>query len=121
MKKIYTFKNYLILFLISSEIFLLSFNFEDNERLLLNPEYKIKRTSSGTVIAYSSHNGRHVSLEFDKIPADVILAALQKRSVRDLIPKLSKKYSFDEDECRREIKHSINVLTEWNILLPENS
>lgn len=85
-------------------------------RLKLNPLYKVKRMSTGVVVAYSTQtSAKH---EFKDIQADIILAAMRKQTVKEIIPRLSDKYFFSDEECRREVKHAINVLTEWEILLP---
>ena len=90
--------------------------------LRVNPEYKIKRLSTGTVIATKNlANGEVVEHKFDELYADVLLAAYRRQSVRQILPVITKKYYFDKDECRREIKHVINVLTDWDILLNEGN
>ncbi len=90
----------------------------DKDALVLNPAYKIKRMSTGIVIAYSDQtNGESVRHEFENLYADVLLAAVRKQSVSQLIPILARKYYYPVDECRREIKHAVHVLEEWEILL----
>ena len=90
----------------------------DKDALLINPEFKIKRMSTGLVIAYSDEKkGESVRHEFEHIYADVLLGAIRKQSVNQLIPILARKYYYPIDECRREIKHAVHVLEEWEILL----
>jgi len=33
---------------------------------------------------------------------------------------IGKKYYLSQDDCRREIKHAINILVEWDIVLRED-
>jgi hypothetical protein len=90
----------------------------DNDALVLNPAFKIKRMSTGIVVAFSKeNNGEPVRHEFESIYADVLLGAVRKQSVSQLIPVLARKYYYHVDECRREIKHAVRVLEEWEILL----
>ncbi|MFO7656239.1 MAG: hypothetical protein R6W78_04165 [Bacteroidales bacterium] len=93
----------------------------DRNKLQLNPEYKLKRLSTGKVIIYSSKTeGKVVRHEFEDIYAEVLLGALRRQTVDQLVPVIAKKYYYAEDECRREVKHAINVLEEWQILVPRN-
>lgn len=93
----------------------------DKDALVINPAYKIKRMSTGLVIAYSDQkDGESVRHEFQNIYADVLLGALRKQSVNQLIPILARKYYYPVDECRREIKHAVHVLEEWEILLSDD-
>jgi hypothetical protein len=90
----------------------------DNDALILNPAFKIKRMSTGVVIAYSKQtNGESVRHEFENLYADVLLGAVRKQSISQLIPILARKYYYAIDECRREIKHAVHVLEEWDILV----
>ena len=91
---------------------------DETDVLKINPEYKIKRFANGKVIAYASlDNGDEVVHDFTDFNADILLAALRKQKLSNVMLNLSKKYGLSEDECRRRIKHSINVLEEWEIIL----
>jgi len=93
----------------------------DKDALVLNPAFKIRRMSTGVVIAYSKQtNGEAVRHEFENIYADVLLGAIRKQSVSQLIPILARKYFYPIDECRREIKHAVHVLEEWEILVSDD-
>jgi len=93
----------------------------DKDALILNPAYKIKRMSTGIVIAYSDQkDGESVRHEFENIYADVLLGAMRKQSINQLIPILARKYYYQIDECRREVKHAVHVLEEWEILLSDD-
>jgi hypothetical protein len=93
----------------------------DKDALVINPAFKIKRMSTGIVIASSKENdGESVKHEFRNIYADVLLGAVRKQSVSQLIPILARKYYYPVDECRREIKHAVRVLEEWEILLSDD-
>ncbi len=92
----------------------------DRDALLINPAFKIKRMSTGIVIAYSKQSeGEAIRHEFDNLYADVLLGAVRKQSIRQLIPILARKYYYGLDECRREIKHAVHVLEEWEILVSD--
>ena len=95
--------------------------YDDTRVLKINPVYKIKRLSTGVVIASTKlSNGEVIKHEFRDLYAEILLAAYRKQSIKQVISVMLKKYFYNEDECRREIKHAINVLTEWNILLNVN-
>jgi len=95
--------------------------FDDSDILKVNPEFKIKRFSDGTVIAITSlENGGKIVHDFTDFNADVLLAALRKQRVENVILNLSRKYRLSEDECRRKVKHSVNVLEEWDIIIAGN-
>jgi hypothetical protein len=91
---------------------------DESDILKINPEYKIKRFPNGKVMVYSSlDNGEKVVLDFTDFNADILLAALRKQRLGSVMLNLSRKYGLSEDECRRKVKHSINVLEEWEIIL----
>ena len=46
----------------------------------------------------------------------LLMAAYRKQNTEYIITSFSKKYYLSHDECRREIKHALNVLAEWNIV-----
>ena len=92
--------------------------FDESDILKINPDYKIKRYSDGNVVVYSSlEDGEKIVHNFTDFNADILLAALRKQKVDNVIFVLSRKYSLSEDECRRKVKHSINVLAEWDIII----
>jgi hypothetical protein len=91
---------------------------DERDILKINPEYKIKRYANGEVIAYAYLNdGEEIIHNFTDFNADILLAALRKQRLSNVMINLSRKYRLSEDECRRKIKHSINVLEEWEIIL----
>jgi hypothetical protein len=84
----------------------------------LNPACQIKRMSNGEVIVFTkSKEGEDVKHHFTDFYADLLMAAYRKQRVEFIVESFSKKYYLSEDDCRREIKHAVNVLSEWNILL----
>ena len=83
----------------------------------LNPECKIKRMSNGAVIVLAKNEeGTEVKHEFNDFYADLLMAAYRKQRMAYILESFSKKYYLSEDDCRREIKHALNVLSEWNIV-----
>jgi hypothetical protein len=86
--------------------------------IILNPEYQIKRMSNGEVIVYSKkQSADNVKHTFTDLYADLLLAIYRKQSVAYIESQIAKKYYLSDDDCRREIKHAVNVLAEWNIVL----
>jgi len=84
----------------------------------INPECKIKRLSNGSVIVLAKNlDGVEVKHEFTDLYADLLMAYYRKQRSDYIMDSISKKYYLSEDECRREIKHALNVLAEWNIIL----
>lgn len=90
-------------------------------KIRLNPEIKVKRISNGSVIV-TSRNPDETSLkhEFKDFYADLILGVYRKQSLELIFETLRKKYYLSEDECRRELKHALNTLSEWKIILRED-
>jgi len=87
----------------------------------LNPDCKIKRMSNGTVVVSARNKaGIEVNHNFTDFYADLLMAAYRKQSTGFILDSFSKKYYLSEDDCRREIKHALNVLAEWNIVLRDN-
>ena len=87
----------------------------------LNPDCKIKRMSNGTVIVSTMNKeGIEVKHSFTDFYADLLMAAYRKQNTRFILDSFSRKYYLSEDDCRREIKHALNVLAEWNIVLRDN-
>jgi hypothetical protein len=100
----------------------------DNQKSLyeggikLNPDCQIRRMSNGTVIVImKDQEGTEVKHQFNDIYADLLLAAHRKLRLPMIVNNLSKKYYMSEDDCRREIKHALNVLSEWNIIMREEN
>jgi hypothetical protein len=117
LQKVFFFAFVLLFSIQSFSVSALGF-FDDSDILKINPEFKIKRYSNGTVIAYAfREDGEKMELNFTDFNADVLLAALRKQKVENVILNLSRKYRLSEDECRRNLKHSINVLGEWDIII----
>jgi len=87
----------------------------------LNPDCKIKRLSNGSVIVLAKNEeGVEVKHEFTDFYADLLLAAYRKQTTGFILDSFSRKYYLSEDDCRREIKHALNILAEWNIVLRDN-
>jgi hypothetical protein len=87
----------------------------------LNPDCKIKRMSNGTVVVSAMNKeGNEVKHNFTDFYADLLMAAYRKQNTIFILDSFSRKYYLSEDDCRREIKHALNVLAEWNIVLRDN-
>lgn len=83
----------------------------------LNPDCKVKRLSNGSVIISAKNNeGVEEKHQFTDFYADLLMAAYRKQKTEYILDSFSKKYYLSHDECRREIKHAVNVLAEWNIV-----
>jgi len=111
---------FLLIMLFLNVPFNLSFalGFPQGTFVQINPELKVNRTSKGSVIVSSRNaNGTAVRHEFTDFYADLVLAAYRKQRLDYIENNLRKKYYLSEDDCRREIKHALNVLMEWNIIL----
>jgi len=92
------------------------------ETIRINPEFKINRVSNGAVIVTTKDPKEvQVKHEFKDFYADLLFAASRKQRMDYITDTLKKKYYLSEDDCRREIKHALNVLAEWNIVLRDNS
>jgi hypothetical protein len=84
----------------------------------LNPECKIKRMSTGEVIVMTKNQeGLEVKHQFSDFYADLLMAAYRKQRMEYILESFSRKYYLSEEECRREIKHALNILSEWNIVV----
>ncbi len=90
-------------------------------RIVLNPSYKVKRLSNGTVIVSATEkDGTIVKHEFRELYADLVMAAYRKQRLTLIVNNLSKKYYLSEVDCRREVKHALNQLTEWQIVVRDD-
>jgi hypothetical protein len=113
-------KTLLLLLVISMVSFSLSASSFDNTIVKLNPDYKLKRTNKGTVVMTALRNGETIQHEFTELYADLLLGAYRKQRLGYIMENLSKKYYYSDEECRREIKHALNILSEWDIVLRED-
>jgi hypothetical protein len=87
----------------------------------LNPDCKVKRMSNGTVIISARNpEGIEEKHELNDFYADLVMAAYRKQKTEYILTSFSKKYYLSRDECRRELKHALNVLSEWNIVQLDN-
>jgi hypothetical protein len=92
------------------------------ETIRINPDFKLNRVSNGVVIVTAKNqNENQVKHEFRDFYADLLFAAMRKQRIDYITETLKKKYYLSEDECRREIKHALNVLAEWNIVLRDDA
>jgi hypothetical protein len=92
-----------------------------DEGIKLNPDYQLKRMSNGEVVVTSRNpNENAVKHTFTDLYADLLLGLYRRQDVNFIIGSLAKKYYLSDDECRREIKHAVNVLSEWNIILRQD-
>lgn len=83
----------------------------------LNPDCKFKRLSNGSVIISAKNTeGVEEKHQFTDFYADLLMAAYRKQKTEYILTSFSKKYYLSRDECRREIKHALNVLAQWNIV-----
>jgi hypothetical protein len=97
-----------------------SLSFYD-EGIKLNPDYQLKRMSNGEVVVTSRNpNENTVKHTFTDLYADLLLGLYRRQDVNFIIDSLAKKYYLSDDECRREVKHAVNVLSEWNIILRQD-
>jgi hypothetical protein len=87
------------------------------EKIRINPEYKITRASDGSVVVTSKNSQSEFKQQFTDFYADLLLAAYRKQSMNYMLESLRHKYYMSEEECRREIKHAVNTLSEWKIIL----
>lgn len=87
----------------------------------LNPDCKLKRMSSGEVIVFAKNTeGEEIRHEFTDFYADLLMAAYRKQRMEFILDTFSRKYYLSEDDCRRELKHALNVLADWNIVLRDD-
>lgn len=92
------------------------------EKIRINPEFKVNRNSNGSVVVTSVSPGKKATRhEFTDLYADILLAANRKMDIELMNNLLQKKYYLSEDDCRREVKHAINVLAEWRIIIREDN
>ena len=86
--------------------------------IAINPAYQIKRMSNGDVYVFMKDTGSiEEKHKFTGLYADLILAAYRRHRTDYIIATFSKRYYLSENDCRREVKHAINVLADWNIII----
>jgi len=77
--------------------------------------------SNGEVIVFfKNQNNDQFTQKFNDLYADLILGLYRKQNIDFIMNSLAKKYYMSDDECRREIKHAVNVLAEWKIVLRDD-
>jgi hypothetical protein len=113
-------KTLLLLLVISMVSFSLSASSFDNTVVKLNPDFKLKRMNNGTVVMSALRNGETISHEFSELYADLLLGAYRRQRLGFILENLTKKYYYSDEECRREIKHALNVLSDWDIVLRDD-
>lgn len=90
---------------------------DEGEKITINPEFKFKRLSNGTVEMYRIKDKNQKKYRFTDFNADLLLSAYRRMNSDQIISVLSKKYNLSKDECRRQMKHSLNILEDWGIVL----
>lgn len=117
------FARYALPYLAGWLVFMVSFAGGSHESLYdsyftINPNYKLKRLSNGQVLVTATKDGGQlVNHQFDDIYADLLMATYRKQRVEYMVETFSKKYYLSEEECRRQLKHAINTLSNWDILI----
>jgi hypothetical protein len=92
----------------------------EGKNVRINPQYKISRTSDGSVIVTSKDPKADFRQEFTDFYADLLMETYRKHNMNYIVETLRKKYYMSQEECRREIKHAINTLSEWKIILRDD-
>ena len=87
------------------------------EKITINPEFKFKRFSNGTVEIYRVNDKDQKKYKFTDFNADLLLSAYRHMNSDQIIYVLSKKYDLSRVDCRRQMKHSLNILEDWGIVL----
>jgi len=77
--------------------------------------------SNGEVIISHSQDTGIKNLTFTDFYADILLAAYRNQKMDYIIRACTGKYFSSEDECRREVKHAVNVLSGWNIIIVDRT
>ena len=90
---------------------------DEGEKITINPEFKFKRLSNGTVEMYRIKDENQKKYRFTDFNADLLLSAYRRMNSDQIISVLSKKYDLSIVECRRQMKHSLNILEDWGIVL----
>ena len=115
-----------VLLFFCMSIFLLSGTFasspnnlltDEGTKITINPEFKFKRLSNGTVEMYRIKDKDQKKYRFTDFNADILLSAYRRLSLDQMISILSRKYDLSTEECRRQLKHSVNILEDWGIVL----
>jgi hypothetical protein len=110
-----------LIFLIGAQASAEGYGTNKGKNIRLNPEFKINRISNGSVVVTSKNpDEASVKHEFTDFYADLLMAAYRKQGIDYITETLRKKYYLSEDECRREIKHAVNILSEWKIILRDD-
>lgn len=87
------------------------------ETVRFNTEYNFKRMSNGEVVITHPRDPGNKDLTFDDFYADILLAAYRNQRLDYIVKTCTDKYFSSEDECRREVKHAVNVLSGWDIVI----
>lgn len=85
----------------------------------INKNYKIKRTSDGTVRLYSYNEQGETEEEFvfTKFHADVLLLLYRKVAMKNIVKSMSEKYSLSEIDARRAVKITLNELESYDLII----
>lgn len=84
-----------------------------------NKEYKIKRTSRIVTVYKLSDEGDRIEYALDEFSSDVVLLVYRRISEQAIVNSLAKQYHISKQHSRRNVKMSLNILEEWNIVLRE--
>ena len=107
----------LLVFMILFSLFSFDNGKSADDLIKLNPDCKVKRLSNGSVIISAKNTeGVEEKHQFTDFYADLLMAAYRKQKTEYILTSFSKKYYLSREDCRREIKHALNVLAEWNIV-----
>jgi len=107
----------LLVFMILFSLFSFDNARSADDLIKLNPDCKVKRLSNGSVIISAKNTeGVEEKHQFTDFYADLLMAAYRKQKTEYILTSFSKKYYLSREDCRREIKHALNVLAEWNIV-----
>ena len=89
-----------------------------NDIVRVNEDYRIKRTSDGTVSLYTVNpDGEREEYVFTEFNADVLLLIYRHVDISNIVNNMRKKYYLSKTEARRSVKKTINELEVWDLVV----
>lgn len=90
----------------------------ETETYRVKEEFRIKRTSDGTVSLYNeAAEGDRKEFTFTKFNADVLLLIYRRIDTANIIKSMAKKYTMSKTDARRAVKVAINELKQWDLIV----
>ena len=91
--------------------------FSYDDTIHLSKNCSLQQNSDEVIVRLDQTGKSGVEYRFNEFYADLVLLASEQNTFQEIVTALAGKYELSNDDCRRKVKHSVNVLSDFGILV----